>query len=329
MQATYEHCTNVCKRVGVRMSNGGCRRTANANVSAMRSLHRTHVTNRPQVLCAAFVFTLSVIPARSSPLAFSLMLALLTLAMLPADHHQADADPATPREYYALVAYENDDVARGERVGELLSESIAPIVREFAGVRAVGLFAETDEQPKNASKTGTVYLLAACDNIRTATTLTDQLAGNEAPQQAFRSVDWPIMKNARVTYLIAFTSIPELELPPETAAGDDRVFEMRTYYSADADKARLKMEMFDEGETQLMRDVKLQPVFYGSALVAADEEPHLVYLLSAPSLEAHKQNWQGFLDSPGWAGMKNTPRYRGTVSKIEQVFLQPLPGSDI
>ena len=255
------------------------------------------------------------------------MLALLAMSMtLPADHHE---EAASPREYYTLVVYENDDVERGKKTRELIDTKIAPIVRSFDGVSKVGVFTEASEQPKNAEPTGNVYLLAACSDVRTATMLTDKLAASDEAQAAFRSVDWPLTDKAKVTYMIAFAGIPQIELPKQTAAGEDRVFEMRTYYSGDSDLARLKMEMFDEGEIDLMRDVNLQPVFYGSALVSADEDPHLVYLLSAGSVEEHKTNWQGFLDSPVWNEMKGNPRYKGTVSKIEQVFLVPTESSDI
>lgn len=257
------------------------------------------------------------------------MLTLLALAMtITADHHENDAKEAAGREYYALMVYEAD-AADGAAIAKTVDESVAVTLRQIDGVSRVGVFTETDEQPKGAEPTGNVYVIAACDDVRTAAGLVDRLGDRVAGRRTDAEGGFNAADPAKVTTMIAFASIPKLEISREKQAGADRVFEMRTYYSADADKARLKMEMFDEGETQLMRDVNLQPVFYGSALVGRGETPHLVYLLSAPSIDDHKTNWQGFLDSPVWDKMKRQPRYGGTVSKIEQVFLQPTPGSDI
>ena len=128
-------------------------------------------------------------------------------------------------------------------------------------------------------------------------------------------------------FLRAFQSIPRIETPVD-ASVTSRVFELRIYESATEHLARLKVEMFDRGETQLMRDVELGPLFFGEAFIAEDL-PNLTYMLVAESEEAHQQHWNAFRTSPVWEKMKNLSRYAGTVSKIKSVLLKPLPCSQL
>ena len=48
-----------------------------------------------------------------------------------------------------------------------------------------------------------------------------------------------------------------MELPEQSTSQQSRIFELRTYESHNEDAASCKIEMFDEGGTQLMRGVQL------------------------------------------------------------------------
>ena len=87
----------------------------------------------------------------------------------------------------------------------------------------------------------------------------------------------------------AFKSIPVIEMPAETTARKPRMYEIRTYESHTMEMTALKVEMFDKGETQLMRDVKLGPVFFGETLIG-DNVPNLTYMLSAADMDAHLEH---------------------------------------
>ena len=256
------------------------------------------------------------------------MLALLALTLMPVDHHEADA--ADAREYYELRTYRVDDPSQQERALAFVNDTLAPALKRVDGVGPIGVFTEADEQPRGAKATGSVYVLIPAADATVLTGLNDTLAADEEFQQAAAPFYDEPLKNppyqrAESKLMRAFVGIPKLEKPEPV---DGRVFELRTYESHNAGKARLKVEMFNEGEIDVMKNVDLAPVFYGETLIGGDA-PNLAYLLSGPSLDAHKTNWQAFLDSPDWAAMKDLPRYRGTVSKITQVFLVPTEASEI
>ena len=86
--------------------------------------------------------------------------------------------------------------------------------------------------------------------------------------------------------------------------------------------------MFDKGEIQIMRDVKLAPVFYGATLIGS-RVPNLTYMLSAPDMPAHEKHWDAFRNHPEWTRMKGLARYKGTVSKITNGFVVPTDYSQI
>ena len=85
--------------------------------------------------------------------------------------------------------------------------------------------------------------------------------------------------------LLAFAGIPKIELPAFCKDRKPRMFELRTYESHSEVKAQKKVDMFNNGEIQLMRDVGLGPIFFGQALIGANL-PHLAYMLSAENPEA-------------------------------------------
>ena len=93
---------------------------------------------------------------------------------------------------------------------------------------------------------------------------------------------------------MAFAGMPRIKLPV-CSVQRPRLFEMRTYESHSELKALKKVEMFNAGEIESMRHVGLAPVFYGQALIGPGL-PHLTYMLSAESEEAHKKHWTAFRD---------------------------------
>ena len=128
--------------------------------------------------------------------------------------------------------------------------------------------------------------------------------------------------------MLAFAGMPKLELPAYCKEKKPRMFELRTYESHSEVKALKKVEMFNAGEIDLMREVGLGPIFYGQALIGSNL-PHLTYMVSAENQEAHKKHWDAFGAHPTWDKLKNDPQYADTVSKIYNRFLVPTPYSQI
>jgi hypothetical protein len=240
------------------------------------------------------------------------------------------------REYYELRAYHLKSGADRGLLDTYLSKGLIPALNRMGG-RPVGVFVQQERTgtaaatevkdpqavwvlipyPMVESFAGVVPALSADANYQAAAA--EYLASPKA-KPAFERIDSWLM--------LAFAGMPKVELPAYCRENKPRMFEIRTYESHSEVKALKKVDMFNAGEIQLMRDVGLGPIFYGQALVGSNL-PHLTYMLSAENQEAHTKHWDAFKAHPIWDKLKNDPQYADTVSKIYNRFLVPAPYSQI
>lgn len=233
---------------------------------------------------------------------------------------------AADQEFYEWRTYTTANKDRQAVVNTYLEKALLPALTRM-GISRVGAFVPEKDSDKSIS------VLIPHSTLESVGLFNDRLAADSAYQDASKSYfeapkKDPAFVRIQNRLMRAFKGIPVLELPAQTAKKDPRVFELRIYESHNEHMARLKVEMFNEGEIQLMRDVKLAPVFYGETLVANDV-PNLTYMLSAENKEAHQQHFKDFLKHPEWDRMKNLERYKGTVSKITSIFYAPTDWSQI
>lgn len=254
------------------------------------------------------------------------------------------AAPAAPnREYYELRCYRLQAGTRLKAesnpalLDAYLETALLPALGKL-GIAHTGIFTELDvnkETVTSAPKPGSpVWVLiphASLDSfVQVSATLnTDpavQAAGAtylQVPKSA------PAFERVDTWLLLAFASMPKLELPAFSRDRvPTRVFEMRDYESHSELKALNKMAMFDDGEIQLMRDLGMNPVFFGQALAGPDL-PHLRYITSGPDLATHLAGWKKFGPDPRWQKMRTDPRYADNTSKNTARFLMPKPYSQI
>jgi hypothetical protein len=138
----------------------------------------------------------------------------------------------------------------------------------------------------------------------------------------------PVYSRVESWFMRAFTGMPKMVLPEQTAAGEPRIFEVRVYQSHNDEMARRKIEMFNSGEIEVMFEAGLAPLLYGETLIG-DNVPNLTYILSAPNMEAHGEHWKAFGAHPKWQRMRAMEKYKGTVSGIDNYFLEPTDFSQI
>jgi len=127
--------------------------------------------------------------------------------------------------------------------------------------------------------------------------------------------------------LRSFSATPKLALPRLNTPKSERVYELRSYEAATEKLYRLKVEMFNEGESSLFQDLKFNPAFFCEVLSSA-HMPHLVYMTCHADTTAQKKNWDAFGTHPEWERMKNLERYQNTVSSITKYLLYPTAYSD-
>ncbi len=270
-------------------------------------------------------------------------LAASATAALASQTQAASGSPASAREYYELRCYHLKADTRLKAnapraaVDAYLEKAVLPALGK-RGLKNVGVFTEIEvDKPAGTSKPkadSPLWVLIPHATFESFVSTSAELNEDPALQQAaaaYFKMDKTTPPYERVdTWLLrAFKGMPKMEIPAfsknKTAA---RVFEMRTYESFNEQKALMKMAMFNNGETQVMRDLNMGPMFFGQAL-AGKNLPHLTYITSGPDLATHLGNWKKFSTAPGWVKMKDDPQYKDTVSKNSAVFLVPTAYSQL
>lgn len=232
------------------------------------------------------------------------------------------------QEYYELRVFRNTDAKKQAGVLSYVEDALLPALNRI-GSKTVGVFTPAAAESGEAS--GDVYVLIQFASLQNFEALRPALQADAdylKASSAFMSAPKKDPAYSRIDsrFMKAFAGLPKLQVPSKESA--DRILELRIYESRTQELARLKVEMFNEGEIQIMKDVKLAPVFFGETLISSDM-PNLTYLLSADNAEVHKQHFQGFLKHPDWDRMKKLQKYKGAVSKIVSVLLLPAKCSQI
>ena len=236
------------------------------------------------------------------------------------------------QEYYEWRVYSLKAGSDGKALHSFLREAAIPALNRI-GSRPVGVFT-----PRDAPAEGelpSVYVLIPHASLQDFATMTAKLAADGAfLQDGAAYLELPATDAAFARYesslMLAFAGMPKIELPAYSKAQKPRLFELRTYESHSEVAALKKIEMFNEGEIELMRRVGLGPVFFGQMIIGT-RLPNLTYLLSAENDEAHKEHWNAFRTDAEWKRMSAIPEYANAriVSKITNKFLVPTAYSQI
>ncbi len=252
---------------------------------------------------------------------------LAGLSTLGLNAAAAERAGASLREFYELRVYRLKAGANHDLLDAYLEKAAIPALNRL-GVKQVGVFTEID--PKDGPA---VYVLRTYPSLDVFAAVNTR--ENVDPQFLKAGAEYltspkgnPAFERMDSWLMLAFAGMPALELPAYCREKKPRMFEIRTYESHSELKALKKVEMFNAGEIDLMREVGLGPIFYGQALIGSNL-PHLTYMVSAENQEAHKKHWDAFKAHPTWDKMKNDPQYADTVSKIVTRFLVPTAYSQI
>lgn len=247
------------------------------------------------------------------------------------------AQSSSGLEYYELRAYRLAPGGLRTLLDGYLERALLPAL-DSRGVKNVGVFTEIDVDKNagtSAPKADTpVWVLmphATLDSfVRVSAGINEDAAVQKAGA-AYLDVPKasPAFDRMDSWLLRAFKSMPQIEVPAfSRSKTPTRVFEMRDYESHSERAALSKMAMFDNGETEIMRDLGMSPVFFGQAL-AGPNLPHLRYFTSGPDLATHLASWKKFGPDPRWMKLRDEPQYKDNTSKNTARFLVPTAYSQI
>ena len=223
-----------------------------------------------------------------------------------------------------LRRYQIATPEKRDRMEAFLAAVAIPVWNRI-GIELVGVFRYLEGEdpslfvllPHNSCETVINEMAALLNDPRA------QAEGKDVLQDPF---DDPTYQRVESSLLLAFDGVPRVETPTKA---ETRVFQLRIYESHNLTKHVKKVEMFNTGgELDIFRRCKMNPVFFGQALVGS-KLPNLTYMLGFDTIEAQKQAWAAFMKDPQWIELRDKPEYAQTVSNITNILLQPSPVSQI
>ena len=246
---------------------------------------------------------------------------------LQAKEFATEGGNSADQEYYELRIYKIFDYEKQQIAENYLQNALIPALNRM-GVDRVGVFRNLSDENDHS-----LFMLIPFSSIEQFTNMNQSLADDasyQANAEAYfkRNKKTAVYQRIESRFMKAFKGIPALEIPAYSTKKKDRLFELRLYESPTEDHARRKVKMFNEGEIDIMRNVKLAPIFFGETLIGPDV-PNLVYMLSGTDEESHGQHWKDFLAHPEWIRIKEIEEYKGTVSSIKKWMLTPTSYSQL
>jgi hypothetical protein len=256
----------------------------------------------------------------------------LTAALMMSAMMLTNADAQTKQQdppIHELRVYHTKGVEQAARLDAYLTNCLIPALHR-QGVRNIGVFKAL---PGDTVYAGRTYMLTSHGSLRKIITTEENLLKDEAYLNTAKSyLDTFPNQQAYVrketVLLRAFRLFPTLRRPELTGPRNERIYELRSYESANDRLYWNKVEMFNEGgEIRLFDRLGFNAVFYGE-VVAGAQMPNLMYMTTFENKASRDAHWQSFRDDPEWKMLSADPKYRKNVSRNETIFLRPTEYSD-
>ncbi len=231
------------------------------------------------------------------------------------------------QEYYEWRAYRTVSKDKKIAVSHYLEKALIPALGRM-GIDRIGVFTH-----KHDLNDHTLYLLIPYKSLDAFAGVNPALIADKTYQtqaEDYLSVPFRKPNFTRIESKLhkAFSGMPVLQLPPQSAKNEPRILELRVYQGDTEKKTALKIEQFNQGEIFVMQDVGLNPVFYGELLIG-DDGPNMMYMTSASSEEASQACWAKFKVHPEWTRLRAIEKYKHTVSSKTKDILIPTQYSQI
>jgi NIPSNAP len=245
-------------------------------------------------------------------------------ATLTLPESNADAQDSAMRDYYELRKYTFADADQIKAFHSFMKKVAIPAYNRI-GVAKVGVFVPMEDDK-------TILTIAVHPNAESVTTATAKLLADatyrkkgadflETPSSA------PAYTRIETSLMLAFKGMPTFETP---VTNSGRIYEFRNYQSHSVLAGQKKIEMFNSGEIDIMRNTDLNHVLYGEHITGSDM-PNLTYVLSFKDMDAHDAGWKKFVADPAWKKISSKPEYanKAILSGISNLFTQPTKYSQI
>ena len=170
-------------------------------------------------------------------------------------------DALSKKEYYELRVYRNSEEYQQEDVLAYLKDAAVPALNR-QGISPVGVFTSTADTVLD------VYMLIPYSSLEQFAQASEKLMADPLHNQAgtvyLDNSDPELKAYDRIhsSLMVAFDSMPKMQVPSLTAGNQNRIFELRSYESYSEKKGLKKIDMFNAGgEVAIFKEIGAEPVF--------------------------------------------------------------------
>jgi hypothetical protein len=233
------------------------------------------------------------------------------------------------RQYYEIRHYTILDENSEAAIDEYLKGAFVPALQR-QGIGPIGVLVSG---PKDENAQRRIVVVTPLNGPEQLLSIQNQLAKDEVYQQAAgkflsRENENPAYGRIVSEFSVAMDCMKSLIVPDGTLNNPERVYELRTYESANERLGDLKVDMFNSGEVPIFYATGITPVFI-SQTVVGPQMPSLTYLSVFPNDAARLKAWTDFRAHPDWKVLSAEPKYLGTVSRIDKYILVAKPYSQM
>ncbi len=233
------------------------------------------------------------------------------------------------RNFYQIKVFRYQEDHQRERLEKYFEKAYLPALHR-AGIEKVGVFKPIEGKNE---ETRYVMVFIPLESMDQFLAMDQLLAADGIYLEAGKDYldaahDQPPYTRIESTLLRAFSGFPKLGEPVQEGARKNRVYELRSYQASTEKLYERKVEMFNEGESDLFVRLGFQPLFFGEVL-SSTHMPHLMYMTTFENEASQEEKWDAFRVHPDWIGMKDLERYLNTVSHIDRYLLYPAEYSDL
>jgi len=237
------------------------------------------------------------------------------------------------RQFIELRIYHFASPEKQQAFEQFLQSAALPAFNR-AGARPVGVFKlsmKDNPDLKLEADSTDLYVLLPHSSAESLSDFSNRLSADKTFQDAGEAIiHAPKSDPAFVRYesslLYAFPMFPQLKVPTQAA---NRLLQLRIYESHSNERARKKIEMFNQGgELAIFARTGMTGVFFGQTLIGS-KLPSLTYMLAFPSEEEQKKAWDTFRNDPEWKRLSKADEYKDAVSNVTNLILRPAAGSQI
>lgn len=229
-----------------------------------------------------------------------------------------------------LKIYHLDNPDQEQQVDRFLDEAYLPALHR-TGIEPVGVFKPVGQDTTADRR---IYVLISFDSFEQFRSLETILKSDQQYQKdgtAYIEASHDVAPYNHIESIIleAFPYAPRVMTPDLNAPASQRVYELRSYWSATEALNRNKVEMFNEGgEVEIFDRLGFNAVFYGNVL-SGYEMPNLMYMTSFEDMESRDAHWDAFRNDSKWEEISSMKKYQNNVEGISIQFLRTTDYSDL